>query len=157
MGPAQQLLVGRHQLPPAGQQQPDLDRQVVQADLPQVIAVAGRQRGGAGIVAIGLVRGATQRADPGRQGRGHVDDVLAGRYQPDCQQPPEATRALHRPAAVIESVGPRQQRRDLAPVCGHPQLVDGPVAMVDRYRGVRPLVRIDPDHHRHDHLLVRGR
>jgi hypothetical protein len=78
MDPAQQLLVGRHQLPPAREQQADLDREVVQVDLPQFVAVAGRQRGGAGIVAVGLVRGATQRADPGRQRRGHIDDVFPG-------------------------------------------------------------------------------
>ncbi len=149
--------MGGHQLPPAGQQQPDVHGRIIEADLSQVVAMPARKRRRSCVVLIGLVRGPTQGADPGRQGRRHVHDVLPSRDQPDRDEPTQTVRALHRPTAVIEPARPVQQLGDLLSIGHHMQLVERLAAIIDRDSRVCPLVRIDPDRHRHGSTPGRGR
>ena len=71
------------------------------------------------------------------------------------QQLPEPTRGLDRPRSLIpERNRPRQQPIRLTPVRDHLEPGDRTLLTIDRDRHVRGLVRIDPDDHRHEVLLV---
>ena len=63
-------------------------------------------------------------------------------------------RVLHRPRALGELRGPLQHPPELLGTGTHPQLGRAALASVDRDGRVRPLVRVDADHHRHRVLLL---
>jgi hypothetical protein len=84
----------------------------------------------------------------------HIQDPLAGGHQLLSEQVAEAGGVLDRPRAIGELLGPLQQPFELLGARPHPQLSQAPLAVVDRDRGVRSLVRVDADHHRHRCSLV---
>jgi hypothetical protein len=58
-------------------------------------------------------------------------------------------RAFDRPGALRPGLRPPQQPLRLAHRGTHPQLAQRHFRRADRHRGMRGLVRVDPDHHRH--------
>jgi len=70
---------------------------------------------------------------------------------------PEPGGAFHRPGPLWPRGRPCHQLRCLRRASLHPYPAQWLFACADRHRGVRPLVRVDPDHHhcRHKHLPTR--
>ena len=116
----------------------------------------GPQRGDRdrpGIVRVVLVGSArAQQPDPRRECRRNVDDVFTRGEELLRQQIAEPTRGLDRPdpRRAIECVCPCDQLERLARTCVHQQLRQHRFVVVDCDRRVRPLVRIDTDHHHRD-------
>ena len=116
----------------------------------------GRDGHRAGVVGIVLVRRAgRQQPHPGRQLGLHIHDTLARGHQLLGQQITQAAGALDRPGALGERSSPHQETLDLAGAGAHPQLAQRRFGRVDSRRCMRPLVRIDTDHHCHEPLLGR--
>jgi hypothetical protein len=101
-----------------------------------------------------LARVARELASPCRQRRRHVHDLLAASRELARHQPAQAVGVLHRPDPRHRR-GPGQQLLDLLRSGRHPDLGRDVLAVVERDRGVRPLVRVDPDDgHLHERLLA---
>jgi hypothetical protein len=77
----------------------------------------------------------------------HVHDPLAGGQQLLRQQPTQASRALDRPHSIRPRPSPPLQAQQLIRTRRHPNLAKDHLPGVEHHRSVRPLVRIDPDHH----------
>src|SRR6266446_2789185 len=95
-----------------------------------------------------LANSRTRAASLGR----HVHDVLPGGNELLGQQVTQAARPFHRPRPLPERRRPVEQPLDLARAGPDLHLAERPLTIVDGHRGVRPLVRIDTDHHRHEAL-----
>jgi hypothetical protein len=117
----------------------------------QLRQLAGPQRGDrdrAGIVLVGLVDlPGFEQPDPGGELGRHVEHSLAGGEQLLRQQLPQPARPFDRPRPLPPTTSPAQQRLGLFARGAHPQLPQWLLASIDHKRGVRPLMRIDPDHH----------
>jgi hypothetical protein len=98
-----------------------------------------------------LARG--QQRYPGRQLDLHVQDPLARPDQLLGHHVAQPARALHRPHPLPIRRRPNQQPPDLAGAGAHSQLAQFGLGVVDRHRSVRPLMRVNPDHHGHQHPL----
>ena len=88
-----------------------------------------------------------QQPHPGGQLRRHIQHPLTGGDQLLGQQIPQPGRALDRPGPLRPPLRPRQQLAGLGRAGAHLQLALPLFARADRHRGVRALVRVDPDHH----------
>jgi hypothetical protein len=112
---------------------------------------AGAQRGDghrAGIVLVGLVDlPGIEQPNPGGEFGLHVEHALSGGDQLLRQQVPQPARPFDRPRPLPPATGPVQQRLGLFGRGAHPQLSQLLLASIDHERGVRSLVRINPDHH----------
>lgn len=113
----------------------------------------GHRSGVVGVVLVGRFR--RQQPDPRRELGLHVDDVFAGGDELLGKQVAEPGLILDRPRALRELRRPLEQPVELLRSRPHPQLAGALLALVDRHRGVRPLVRVDPDHHCHQPLVRR--
>jgi hypothetical protein len=76
--------------------------------------------------------------------------VFAGRNQLLSQQIAVAVGRLDRPPPRPELCGPRQQLSGLTTVCPNLKLAEGSFLLIDGYRRMGTLVRVDSDQHRHD-------
>ena len=104
----------------------------------------------AGIVRIGLRRlPGAQHAHPCRQRRRHVDHPLAGGDELLGEQIAHPAGRLHRPRPRPDTVSPRQQLGHLSAAGAHGELPQFTLPPVEHRRRVRPLVRVDSDHHVH--------
>src|SRR5439155_8791538 len=65
------------------------------------------------------------------------------------QQIADTARTLHRPRPVRETGRPTNKLIDLSGRRAHLDRGELHIVAINRDRSVRPLVRIDPDHHRH--------
>ena len=120
------------------------------------LQVPGPQAGNGdreGVGVVGLAAAATtQRADPGREPRGHVEYRLSLGDQPLRQAGTHPAGTFDRPDAVAVDAGERFHRPVAGLVVGEPLLGQHLLALVDDDQRVARLVRIDPDHnpaHRH--------
>lgn len=107
----------------------------------------------AGVVRVVLVR-RRRRQQPGCQLRLDVHDALTSGHELLGQQIPDAAGALHSPRPLLELRCPLQQPSDLARRGAYSKRAERHLALVDRRRGMRPLVRVDSDHHCHGRLLL---
>jgi hypothetical protein len=103
--------------------------------------------------------GPSQHSHPCRQRRRHIHDTLTRRDELLAKQIAETACRLDRPGSLFEPCRPTQQLVDLTSRRPHRHRRDLDLVAIDRNSRVRPLVRIDTDHHRHEHLpiAVRGR
>ena len=128
---------------------------IVAADVFEGSGPQGGHRHRAGVVGVVLVGlPAGQQPHPGRQLGRHVHDVLPGGDKLLGQQVTQAARPFDRPRPLPERHRPVEQPLDLASAGPDLHLAERPLNIVDGHRGVRPLVRVDTDHHRHEHLPI---
>ncbi len=129
------VVLGGHRAPGRGAQRRDRHRQ--------------------GIVRVVLVGvPGLQQPHPGGQLGRHIQHPLPGGDQLLGQQVAQPGGALHRPGPLRPRRRPRQQLLRLGRAGTHPQLAQRLLTRADRHRGMRALVRVDPDHHfRHQHAL----
>jgi hypothetical protein len=99
----------------------------------------------AGVMTVGLVP-AVQQPRPRRERRRHIHHGLTRRDQLLGQQRTPSRRRLDRPGPRREPGSERQQLIALARSGLNAQLAQQLLVTVERRRGVRPLVRVDPDH-----------
>lgn len=105
------------------------------------------------VVRVVLVRPSrAQHPDSGREGRGHVDDGLAGPDQLLRQQVAKPVGGLDRPRALPQRLGPVEQLGHLPATSPHLGSGKFNFGAVDDNRGVRRLVRVDADDHGHEVL-----
>jgi hypothetical protein len=78
---------------------------------------------------------------------------LTGGHELPGEQIAEPASTFDRPRPVTEPCRPPDQPLELAGGRPHPQLAEELLAVVQRHRSVRRLVRVDPDHHCHQLLL----
>ena len=145
------------QLVAAVRQQPQHATVIIRGDAGKIGALSGDERDRAGVDAVGLA--AVSRLEgphPRREGRGHIDDVLAGGDELLGQQLAQAAGAFDAPAALGPLRRPAQQLLRCRAGCSQSDRgrLDGPGT--DRGRGVGSLVRVDTDDHSHWPLLLRG-
>ena len=89
-----------------------------------------------------------------RERRGNIEHRLTRREELLREKIAEPTRGLDRPRPILEPIGPREQLHALTFTRPHLQPRELDLAAIDRDRGVRRLVRIHSDHHRHRDLLL---
>ena len=135
-------------------QHPQDRRVILQHDAPQVRMPQRDDRRGASIVRVGLVLAArVQQPCPRRQRRRHVEHDLARSDELLREQRADAGRALDRPRPRHERCRPLDERLALRPARGDAQFADHGLVAIDHCRGVRRLVRIDPNDE-HEALLI---
>jgi hypothetical protein len=116
--------------------------------------VPRRDRDRIAVIRVGLVRPARpQHPHPRRKRRGHIQHPFAGGDQLLREQITNATSALHRPDTRVEALRPAEQLVDLTDRRAHLDRRKLHIVTIDRDRSVRPLMRIDTDHHRHPVVL----
>ncbi len=148
--PAGDLVAGPRQVPvPLG---PHLQNRGVIAGCHLPPGLGAQRRDGhrqrvAGVVLVRVTR--LQQPHPGGQPGGHIQHPLADGHQLPGQQMPQPARALHRPGPLRPRRRPRHQLLRLSHRRADPQLTQRLFACTDRHRGMRALVRVDPDHHCH--------
>jgi len=155
MQPADDLGTAAAQVPVA--LGPDLQhrRVIIGPDLPDAGRAQRGDRHRPGIIGVVLVHiPGSQQPDPRAELGRHIQHPLTRALQLLGQQMPRAAGALDRPGPLRPGRGPHQQPLRLGSAGGYPQLTQRLLGRADRHRGVRGLVRIDPDHHcRHGKLL----
>ena len=105
-------------------------------------------RDGECVVRVVLVRSAGAKdTDPRSQGRGHVQDGLAGGNELLGEEVAEPACGLDGPPSIDKRLGPPQQLRDLLARRSDFGACELGLAAVDRDRSVRRLVRVDADDH----------
>ena len=142
------------QLVAAVRQQPQHATVIIRGDAGEIGALSGDERDGAGVDAVGLA--AVSRLEgphPRREGRGHIDDVLAGGDELLGQQLAQAAGALDAPAALGPLRRPDQQLLRCRAGCSQSDRGGLDAPGTDRGRGVGGLVRVDADDHSHWSLL----
>lgn len=102
---------------------------------------------------VGLVPRAAEGAHAGGQLGGHVDHDLVGVDELAGQQSAEPVGVLDRPGPLGPPPGELQQPPQLGRVGVDAQLIEDLVVLVERDRGVGPLVGVDPDDDRHEGVL----
>ena len=142
------------QLVAAVRQQPQHATVIIRGDAGEIGALSGDERDRACVDAVGLA--AVSRVEgphPRREGRGHIDDMLARGDELLGQQLAQAAGALDAPAALGPLLRPAQQLLRCRAGCSQSDRggLDGPGT--DRGRGVGSLVRVDADDHSHWSLL----
>jgi hypothetical protein len=112
-----------------------------------------RNRHRPGIIRVVLVRvTGFEQPHPGSQLGRHIHHLLTGGDQLLGQQAPQPGRALHRPGPLRPAGRPRHQPLRLRRAGPYPHPAQRMLARADRDRGVRALVRVNPNHHcRHRH------
>ena len=114
-----------------------------------------RHRDRVRIVRVILVRPPRpQQPRPRRQRSGDVEHAFARSDQLLGQQIPDATRRLDRPRPLDEHRCPAEQLLDLAARRPHLDRRQLNLGTIDRHRRVRPLMRVDTDHHHHRIVLL---
>ena len=114
----------------AGGEQPQDLRGVVGSHHLQVPGPQPGDRDRVGVGVVGLAAAATtQRTDPGRQPRRHVEDRLTLGDQPLRQPGTHTAGALDRPHPVAVGAGERLHRPVAGPVVGEPLLGQHPLAV----------------------------
>jgi len=83
-----------------------------------------------------------------------VDNAFTGAHQLLRQQVAQTRGVLHRPGPLREPSRPGQQPLELGRPGTYLELAQGQLGHVNRHGGVRSLVRVDTDHHRHDCSFV---
>ena len=135
-------------------QQPEHAPVVICADSREIGSLCGDDRDRAGVDVVGLAAVAhLEGPHPRRQGRGHVDDMLAGGDESLGQQLTQAASAFDRPAALGPPGCPAQQLLRCRAGRPHSDRAGLGQARADRGRGVRGLVRINTDDDSHSSLL----
>jgi hypothetical protein len=133
---------------------------IVGPDLAAGSRTQRRDRHGPGIVRVVLADIAGgQQPDPGTQLRLHVQHALARRDELLGQQVTQAAGALDGPGPLGPARRPLHQLAGLGRGGADPQPAQWLLGHADRHRGMRGLVRIDPDHHgRHGQLqdIIKG-
>jgi hypothetical protein len=114
------------------------------------LGTQSRHRDGQGIVGVALasVLG-VQQPHPGGQLGLHINHPLAGGDQLLGQQAAQPRGALYRPDPVRPGGRPRDQLLGLGRAGANAYLAQRLLGRGNCHRGVRALVRIDPDHHCH--------
>jgi hypothetical protein len=128
---------------------------ITATNLVQARCAQRRDRDRPRIVGIVFVRSA--RAQPShscRQRHRHIHDQFTRRDELLAQQIPEAARRLDRPGSLFEPCCPTQQLVDLTSSRTHHHRCQLDFVAINRDSSVRPLVRIDTDHHRREHLPI---
>lgn len=105
-----------------------------------------------GIVLVDRV--VVEQPDPGAQLGLDVDDPLASPDELLSQEVAQAGGVLDRPGPRREPLGPGEQPLELSGPRAHSDFGQGLLGLVDRHGGVRSLVSVDTDHHRHDRSFV---
>ena len=152
--PVDRLAPFAGQLVAAVRQQPQHATVIIRGDAGQIGALSGDERDRAGVDAVGL--GAVSRLEgphPRREGRGHVDDMLAGGDELLGQQLAQAAGAFYAPAALGPLRRPNQQLLRCRAGCSQSDRGGLDAPGTDRGRGVGSLVRVDADDHSHRSLL----
>ena len=150
MQPAHRAGPGAAQLTVALRQQAQHRRMICPGDLLEPRRVSRRDRNRIPVVGIVLVRASRpEHPHPSRQRCGHVQHAFTGGDELLRQQIADTARTLHRPRPVRETGRPTNKLIDLSGRRAHLDRGELHIVAINRDRSVRPLVRIDPDHHRH--------
>jgi hypothetical protein len=150
MEPADDLVAGPGKITMALGPHLQHDGVAIDGHLLAALGPQRRHRHRPGIVRVGLVRVAgLQQPDPGSQLGLHIQHPLAGGDQLLGQQPAQPAGAFHRPGPLRPGLRPGNQLPGLVRAGPHPQLAQRLLGRADRHRGVRALMRVDPDHHCH--------
>jgi hypothetical protein len=124
-------------------------------DRVKAIRAQGGDGNGEGIVGIVLLRTArAEHPDPRGQRGWDVEHHFAGIDELSGQQITETTGGLDGPGALGEGLGPRQQLGRLLACRPDRDLGHFAFITTNSHRRVARLVGIDPDDHRHEHLLL---
>jgi hypothetical protein len=77
----------------------------------------------------------------------HIDHTLTDAEQLLGKELAQTTRTLDRPYAIRPRCRPVLQPLELVAPSDHPDLAEHGLGLVEHHRGMRSLVRVDPDHH----------
>jgi hypothetical protein len=123
---------------------------IITADLADPGRAQRRDRHRPGIIRVIFVDVSRRKQPhPGGQLGRHIQHPLTRGEQLLGQQMPQPARAFDRPGALRPGLRPPQQPLRLGGAGPYLQLAPRHFRRVDRHRGMRGLVRVDPDHHRH--------
>ena len=119
---------------------------VLDLDDPQPRMAQRHDRGGAGVVAVGLVAAlGGEDPDPSRELGRHIDDVFTSGDELLGQQRTDPGRTFDRPTTRFEPCRERQEPVALLTISADPDLIDHGLGRVEDRCHVRTLVGIDPD------------
>jgi hypothetical protein len=144
--PTDRLGAQRREVVVAIRQQSQHGRVIDRSDGPQTAMTQRDDRCGPRGVRVGLV-GATRIQQPhARRQRGrHINNLFARGDELLRQQRAEPSRRLDRPGPRRKRFREPQQPITLASIRDNPNLADDAFLIVEHRRGVRPLMRVDPN------------
>jgi hypothetical protein len=112
-------------------------RVILECDDPQFRVSQRHDRSGSSVVRVGLVAArVVEEPHPRREGRRHVEDLLAGGDELLCQQRAGAGRAFDSPTPRFEARGERQRSISLRTIRVHADLAHELLVTVEHRCGV---------------------
>ena len=95
-----------------------------------------------------------EKPHPRGELRLHIQNLFTAREQLLREQPPQSSGTLNRPDPLRPGRGPRTQILDLRSRSSNSDLPEPRLLRSERDRGMRSLVRVNPDHHNSHNVLL---